>query len=222
MASRMDPRDRVASVVRALEAEHGTPDLGNHADPVSELVFIALTRQTHAKNAARTWVALRERFPTWEDVAAAPEDEVAATIADGGFARQKARWIKESLRLISDRGDLSLEFLTELDDREAELALRALPGTSIKSARCVLMYSLGREVLPVDTHVRRISERLHLVEPGLNERRIHDELDLAVAPELRYAFHVNGVAHGRAVCTAKRPRCERCVVSGLCPSAEAA
>jgi endonuclease III len=212
-------RERAVAAALALEAAHCTPDLGNHADPLAELVFISLTRQTHAKNAARTWAALRGRFTSWEELAAASEEEIAETIADGGFARQKAHWIKESLRLIGNQGALSLDFLTEADDEEAEAFLRALPGTSIKSARCVLMYSLGRDVLPVDTHVRRLSERLGLVAPGLSERRIHDELDDVVAPQLRYSFHVNAVAHGRSVCTALRPRCGRCVIADLCPSA---
>ena len=138
-------RGRVLQIVHALEAEHGTPDLGNHSDPLSELGFIALTRQTHAKNASLTWTALRMRYPSWELVAEAPEDELVSTIVKGGFARQKARWIQQSLRLLADRGDLSLDFLESFGNEEAEVFLCGLPGTSVKSARCVLMYSLGDE-----------------------------------------------------------------------------
>lgn len=78
-----------------MSREHGSrPDLGNKSDPLDELVYIALTRQTHEKNALRTWKALIAAYPTWEMLLEAPEPEIAAVIADGGFSRQKALWIK--------------------------------------------------------------------------------------------------------------------------------
>lgn len=206
-----------ARVAQRLAREHGSPDLGNKPDPLDELIYIALTRQTHAKNAGRTWSALTTKYRSWENVLAAPETELASTIADGGFSRQKARWIQQSLRLIKERfGTLSLRSLEGVDDLEAERFLCSLPGINIKSAKCILMYSLGRQVLPVDTHVRRLSERLGLVEAGLSSRRLHEELELAVPPRWRYDFHVNAVVHGRKVCTALAPKCQGCVLRDMC------
>ena len=200
-----------------MAREYGKPDLGNMADPLDELVYIALTRQTHEKNATRTWDALTAAYPTWEMLLNAPEQEIAGVIADGGFSRQKARWIKQSLRLIKERsGSLSLDFLDDLDDVEAERFLCTLPGINVKSAKCVLMYALERDVLPVDTHVRRVSERLGLLEHGVTSKRAHERLEAVVPAEHRFAYHVGAVMHGRWVCTAARPRCGACVLRRSC------
>ncbi len=204
-------------IAEQLAREYGKSDLGNKADPLDELIYIALTRQTHEKNALRTWDALTTAYPTWDLLLEAPEQEVAAVIADGGFSRQKARWIRQSLRLIKERrGELSLDFLEELDDSEAERFLCSLPGINIKSAKCVLMYSLERDVLPVDTHVRRVSERLGLLERGLTSKSAHERLEAVVTPRIRFAYHVGAIMHGRQVCTVARPRCGECVLKQLC------
>jgi endonuclease-3 len=111
---------------------------------------------------------------------------------------------------------LSLSFLKELDDEEEERFLCSLPGVSVKSAKCILMYSLGRQVLPVDTHVRRLSERLGLIEPGLSSKRVHEQLESKVPEEHRFNYHVNAVVHGRKICTVLKPRCHECVVRLSC------
>jgi endonuclease III len=213
--------DEVATVARLLERQHGSADLGNRADPVEELVWIPLTRQTHRSNALRCW----QRIVAAGGPAALlgmPEERLASLIADGGFARQKARWIKGSLVMIVERfGALDLSGTAGWSDAEVEATLVTLPGIAIKSARCVMMYSLGRRVLPVDTHLRRLAERLGWVCSGLSERRIHDQLAELVRPELRYGLHVNAVWHGRSVCRALDPRCEACVLLTRCRAGSA-
>jgi endonuclease III len=84
-----------------------------------------------------------------------------------------------------------------------------------------MMYAMGRKVLPVDTHVRRVATRIGLIDAKLSERELHARLEALFAPADRYDFHVNALAHGRAVCRAVRPRCEICVVSAVCGSATA-
>lgn len=216
-ADTLDALRKSVSVAQTLAREHGRPDLGNKADPLDELVYIALTRQTHEKNALRTWDALVTAYPTWKMLLEAPEQEVASVIADGGFSRQKAKWIQQSLQLIKERsGSLSLDFLDELDNQEAERFLCSLPGINVKSAKCVLMYSLERDVLPVDTHVRRVSERLGLLEPGVSSKRAHEQLEAVVPPHYRFAYHVGAIMHGRWICTVARPRCGECVLKHSC------
>jgi endonuclease-3 len=79
-----------------------------------------------------------------------------------------------------------------------------------------MMYAMGRKVLPVDTHLRRVAERLGWVAQGLSEKRIHAELDRLVPPDLRVSLHINAIWHGRSTCTALRPRCSECMVRQLC------
>ena len=86
------------------------------------------------------------------------------------------------------------------------------------TARCVLMYSLGRDVLPVDAHLWRVSQRVGLLPRGISWARAHDAIHEVVEPELRFALHVGLVVHGREVCTYREPRCGECVLKaeGLC------
>ncbi len=208
---------KASNIARRLEAHYGSPDLGNKADPLDELIYIALTRQTTDKAAQRTWLALTSRYPSWEMLLDAPESEIAEVIVSGGFAQQKARWVKHTLRIIKERfGKLSLDSLRELDDAEAERFLCSLPGVNIKSAKCILMYSLNRQVLPVDTHVQRVSERLGLVERGLSSKQLHARLEDVVAPQWRFSFHVNAVVHGRTICRAVLPKCDVCLLKSSC------
>ena len=208
--------DRVGAIVNVLHFAYGEADLGNLPDAVDELVYISLTRQTHSQNAGESW----ERVLDVGGPAALvdmPEDDLVELLQRGGFAHQKARWIKRSLEIVRDRmGSLSLDGVADWPDNEVEDFLRSLPGIGIKSAKCIMLYSLGRYVLPVDTHVRRISTRVGLVEGGLSELRIHRELEWRVPPEDRLGFHVNCIWHGRQVCTALRPRCASCAIRQHC------
>jgi endonuclease III len=86
-----------------------------------------------------------------------------------------------------------------MDDAEAETVLTNLPGVGVKTAKCVLMYSLGRALLPVDTHVARVSRRLGLAEVK-GDRAFAAAVEGAVPPDCHYDYHVNALQHGREVC----------------------
>ncbi len=102
----------------------------------------------------------------------------------------------------------------ELD--EARAWLESLVGVGPKTAACVLLFSLGRPVLPVDTHVHRVSRRLGLIEPRTSAERAHQILGEMLPEGAIYDFHVNMVSHGRQVCHARRPRCDACVLAPQC------
>ena len=112
-------------------------------------------------------------------------------------------------------GRATLQPLRHMTTVDAHVFLVALPGVGDKVAKCVLMYSLGREVLPVDAHVHRVCARL-----GFKVKKRPDTsqemIETAVPAPLRYGLHVNAVAHGRAVCRPKNPRCAECCVSEWC------
>ena len=203
-------------VAARLEELHGSADLGNRPDPVEELVWIPLTRQTHRQNAMRSWQRVIDLGGP-QALLSVSEADLAELLNDAGFSRQKARWIRRSLEMLVERfGRLTLEEAASWSDDEVEAFLLSLPGIALKSARCVMMYSLGRQVLPVDTHLRRLAERIGWMPPGLSERRAHQALEALVAPELRYSLHVNAIWHGRSVCRAARPLCGACVLRRGC------
>ena len=98
--------------------------------------------------------------------------------------------------------------------------LKQLPGVGTKTANCVLLFSLGRPALPVDTHVFRVSKRLGLVDSRASVEQTHRLLESLVPSEDVYQFHLLLIEHGRRVCKAQRPRCHQCVLWEICPSYE--
>lgn len=202
-----------------LREAYGQPRHHNKRDPLAELVFILLSTQTREAEYRRMFTVLWHRYRSWNRLRTAPSGEVASLIRFGGFATRKVALLQRLLDCIhSDRGTTSLRFLRNLSDEEAMRYLTSLPGVGLKTARCVLMYSLGRQVLPVDTHVWRIANRLGWLRGGKHpDDRRSEELERGIHPALRHSLHVTMIAHGRSVCRA-RPRCDRCVIAQLCPS----
>ena len=156
-------------------------------------------------------------MPDWRNLTETSVSDLTLLIADAGLSGQRAFRIKQIAdRLVHDFGEVSLAEIAHSDDDAAQQYLTSLPGVGVKTAKCVMMYSLGRQVLPVDTHTARVATRLGLVSTG-SAAAIDRDLSVVVPPVLRFDFHVNAVAHGRAVCHAVRPRCDDCVLSLLCP-----
>lgn len=202
-----------------LDREYGRRQWQPRLKPVEELVFTILSQNTTDINAERSLKSLKERFPSWEDVARAPAASIAAAIRSGGLADAKGRYIGETLRgLLDEHGNLGLDFLKKMGNREALDYLTHFPGVGIKTASCVLLFALGRPVMPVDTHVHRVARRLGFLSRG-GRSPAHAVLAAITPDEDIYSLHVNLVAHGRRVCKARRPRCRQCVLAPLCPSA---
>jgi endonuclease-3 len=212
---RPETRDALR-VHEALLAEYG-----DHAwrpgDPVSSLVSTILSQNTNDVNRDRAFARLRERFPTWETVRDGPEEALAEAIRPAGLAPTKAPRIQEALRRITARqGEISLAFLAEMELEEARAWLLDLPGVGPKTAAIVLLFALGRLAFPVDTHVHRVACRLGLLPERTSRERAHELMEALVPPDLYYALHLNLIAHGRAVCHARNPDHERCVLREEC------
>jgi endonuclease-3 len=176
-----------------------------------------LSQHTSDINRDRAFAGLKARFPVWEEVAEAPVDEVADAIRSGGIADVKGARIQAILREIETReGSLDLSRLDEMTDEEVEDYLVALPGVGPKTAACVLVFSMGRDAFPVDTHVYRIAQRLGWLPEKTSADAAHKILTPPIPPELRYDLHVALIDHGRSVCKPKFPRCTQCVLFDLC------
>jgi endonuclease-3 len=207
----------VRRVARQLAREYGDAHFEGPGDPLGGLVGTILSQNTTAVNTRRAYAALRERFPVWEAVAEAPVAEVEEAIRPAGLAQQRARRIQEILQQLRDpEGRLSLDFLGDLPVEEAREFLLTLPGVGPKTAACVLMFELGREVFPVDTHVYRICRRLGWLEGDPGPEHAHVILEPQIPGPLRYSVHVNMVHHGRARCRPQRPHCEDCPIRPDC------
>jgi endonuclease-3 len=207
----------IRAVQRRLRAHQG-PFVPKPLLPViDEVVATVLSQHTSDANSERAFAQLKDRFPTWEQVAGAPVEQVASAIRCGGIAEQKARRIQQILAAIREReGSLDLGRLHDLDDAAAETYLLSLPGVGPKTAACVLAFAMGRPAFPVDTHVHRVATRLGWIPANTTADKAHQLLAPRVPPGIRYDLHIAMITHGRTVCRAQQPRCGICVLRGLC------
>jgi endonuclease-3 len=208
----------VAGIVTLLDEEYGGVAWRRHQDPLSELVMTILSQNTSDLNSRRAFDRLTAAFDSWEAVAEADAGDIAQAIKPGGLAQVKAPRIKMVLGQIrAERGSLDLDFLGGMAAGEAMDWLRKLPGVGPKTAACVLLFSLGKPVLPVDTHIHRVAKRLGLIDFRASAETAHQVLGEIVAADDVYRFHMLMIEHGRRVCRAQSPQCRRCVLLSGCP-----
>lgn len=212
-------RRRVRAIHRRLERHFGELLPPRRSDPLEELVLTVLSQHTSDLNADRAFRSLRAAFPTWEAVLGARPGEVADAIRSGGLGNTKAPRIQAILREVREReGRFDLSSLRNMADADATAFLSALPGVGPKTAAVVLAFSLGRDALPVDTHVHRVTRRLGWIEARTDAERAHRVLEELVPAEIRVPVHVGLIRLGREICKAPRPLCEDCPLFELCPT----
>jgi endonuclease-3 len=211
---------RIREIHRRLKRAHGPLDAPRRLDPLEELVLTILSQNTSDTNRDRAYESMRRRYRTWNALARARVPDLVAAIRVGGLANRKAPRIIETLREIRAReGGFDLSWMHEASDEAVREYLVSLPGVGPKTAACVLAFSLGRAVIPVDTHVHRVATRLGLLPDRGSAENAHRILETLVPPRLRVPMHVGLIRHGRKVCRAGRPLCEACVLQDICPTA---
>lgn len=222
MATSVDSIDerrkaKYAPVARILREVYGYPEWRQHLAPLDELISCILSQNTSDVNRDRAFDALKARYPTWEAVRDAPADELIETIRSAGLANQKGPRIQAVLRYITDRrGEPNIDFLADLPLEEARAWLTNLNGIGPKTAAIVLCFAFNRPAFPVDTHIHRVGQRIGFLPAGTSAEKAHPIMEAIVPPEDYYAFHLNLIWHGREICRARNPLCERCPLTAHC------
>lgn len=226
MTTSITPFAHLARVYDLLIATYGEPRNEPDYDPLGGLIGTILSQHTSDINSERAYRQLAATFPTWEAVRDAPTSQVAEAIRSGGLANVKAPRIQDVLQTLTEwqqeqGGNKSLaDYLNdEMVKRAPEEGwryLRTLPGVGPKTAACVLMFNLDQPVMPVDTHVHRVSQRLGLIGPKVSADQAHEVFAKITPPEWVYPLHVGLIKHGRQICHAQRPECGRCPLYNEC------
>jgi endonuclease-3 len=203
-------RQRIKPIIERLSAEYADATIAlSFANPLELLVSVMLSAQTTDVNVNRVTATLFQKYRKPEDYLAVPQEELERDIFATGFYRQKAKSLRGTMRMLLEEFDG--EVPRTLDE------LLRLPGVARKTANVVSAELGHAQGIVVDTHVRRLSQRLGLTK---NEDPVKIERDLMklVPRDVWARFPHLLIWHGRRVCHARRPLCEDCVVNDLCPS----
>jgi endonuclease-3 len=200
----------VRPIIERLAAEHEDAAIAlKFRNPLELLVAVMLSAQTTDVNVNRVTPALFEKYPRPEDYLAVPQEELERDVYATGFFRQKAKSLRGTMRMLLE------EFDGEVPATVDELV--RLPGVARKTANVVAGELGNPQGIVVDTHVRRLSQRLGFTKQE-DPVKIERDLMKLVPREDWGRFPHLLIWHGRRVCIARRPECERCVVNDLCPA----
>ncbi len=203
-------RDRIRPIIERLLVEHADAAIAlRFRNELELLVSVMLSAQTTDVNVNRVTERLFEKYRKPEDYLAVPPEELERDIFATGFFRQKTRSLRGTMRMLIE------EFDGQVPRRMEEL-LR-LPGVARKTANVVAAELGEPQGIVVDTHVRRLSQRLGLTKQE-DPVKIERDLQKLVPREHWGVFPHLLIWHGRRVCDASAPQCHACVLNDLCPS----
>jgi endonuclease III len=213
----MGIKTRSETVRKRLEKEFGRPEVEEYENPLSSLVNTILSQNTTDITSDRAWAALRKRYPTMQKLKRADPKDLADTIRVGGLPQLKAERILNALSEIERlTGKLSLDFLHEMTEEEADSWLSQLKGVGPKTRAIVLLFALGKKAFPVDTHISRVTQRIGLIRNGASREEAQAEMARLSRPEDYFSYHINIIEHGRKTCSARKPKCGECPLSDIC------
>ena len=180
-------------------------------DSVDMLIGTILSQNTNDKNSYRAYQNLKQKYKSWDEVAKLTPSSIERIIKVAGLGKQKSKAINNVLKgLKRKNGEINLNFLTKQDDKSVIDKLTEFDGVGVKTASCVLLFSMNRNVCPVDTHVHRTLNRIGLVNtktPDKTFNEIFGQIPAGVA----HSFHTNLIRLGREICKSNKPKC------GICP-----
>ena len=206
----MDIQERVAGVVEALKESYPDPRCALEYEKDYELMIaVRLSAQCTDERVNLVTPALFARYPTLESLAQADISEVEGYVRSCGFYHNKARDIVLSCQMLLER------FGGRVPGTMEELT--ALPGIGRKTANLILGDIYGQPAYVCDTHCIRITNKLGLAS-GKEPEKVERQLRAILPPEESSDFCHRIVLHGRAVCTARKPACERCTLRPYCLS----
>lgn len=214
-------RERARKILRILRSSFSIPDLSDLVkDPFKVLVRTVISQSTSERNTQRAFENLSSKMPiTPKSLAEADIKCIEEALKVAGLYRNKSVVLKELSKIIVEKFSGSLDFIYSSPLNEARDKLLSLPGVGPKTADIVLLFCAGKPVLPVDTHVQRVSKRLGFVPK--NEEKydsIRAKIEELYSPEDYFDVHMLFIALGRKFCKSLKPNCVQCVVNNLCPS----
>lgn len=203
---------RAEKIVRILSKEYSVPRTAlRYSNPLEILIATILSAQCTDERVNKVTKELFKKYRSIEDYAKANLEELEQDIRSTGFYKNKARNIKNCCQLLEEKFNGTVP--------QTMKELTSLPGVARKTANVVLQNAYGVvEGIVVDTHVKRLSQRLNFTREN-NPEKIEQDLMKLIPKESWMPFSFLLVFHGRKICRARKPKCKGCMINELCPSA---
>ncbi len=207
---------KISKVNKKLIQRFGVPERRENSDPVDMLIATILSQNTNDKNSYRAFRNLKDKYNKWEEIAEQPRIKIEKQIKTAGLGKQKSGAIKNFLSSVKkEKSKVSLNYLKVLSNDEILTELTKYDGVGVKTASCVLLFSLKRNICPVDTHVHRTLNRIGIVNtktPDKTFLAIKDKIPEGIA----HSFHTNLIRLGREICKPAKPNCSVCPLLKIC------
>lgn len=210
-------QNKVIKVNELLLERFGVPHRQEiKPDPVEMVIGTILSQNTNDKNSYKAYINLKSKFNTWDDIANADVNKIEQEIKVAGLGKQKSAAIKGFLTTLkSQKSEYSLDYLGNLSDIEAINDLTNFSGVGVKTASCVLLFALDRNVCPVDTHVNRTVNRIGIVQASTPDKTFF-LLNENFPAQIAHRFHTNLIRLGREICKPQNPSCLSCPLIKVC------
>jgi endonuclease III len=185
-------------------------------NPLDVLIATILSQNTNDNNSFKAFQNLKLRFKSWSEAAYANRSEIEKLIRVGGLAPQKSKAIKEVLtKLKAGESGLSLDHLENLSEQKAIEELTKFNGVGVKTAACVLIFGMNKNVCPVDTHVHRTVNRIGIVNEKTPDKTFW-KLNENFPDRIAHSFHTNLIMLGRGICKPTNQNCSVCPLIKIC------
>lgn len=211
-----EKKKNISKVNRLLIKHYGVPERQKPLpDPLDTLIATILSQNTNDNNSYKAYKNLKQNYPGWEMLQNVKRTSIEKIIKVAGLAKQKSAAIKNVITQLSKRNDLKLKFISNLDENEAITELTKYDGVGVKTASCVLLFALDKNVCPVDTHVHRTVNRIGIVNEKTPDKTFY-ALNKNLPDGIAHSFHTNLIRLGREICKPARPLCSICPLVKNC------
>ncbi len=211
--------EKINLTISRLESQFGRQICYSSKPPMDQLIATVLSQRTTYANERKAFEKMFEKFETWEGIMNAPVDELTKAISTSNYPEVKAPRIKTILsQIYEELGNFDLQFLEDLPVEESMDWLMKYEGVGHKTATFLLLFTLRKPVMPVDTHVHRVSQRVGIINSKTNQAKAHSVL-LDLLPKNAddlLNYHKLLFKHGQRVCTWSFPKCNECILTDIC------
>lgn len=209
--------NKITAISKLLVKRFGVPKRQEPLpDPVDMLIATILSQNTNDKNSYKAFINLKSKYKSWNEVSKLTLAQIEKEIKIAGLGKQKSAAIKNVLTsMLSSKGEISLDYMKDKTDEAIITELINYPGVGIKTASCVLLFAMDRNICPVDTHVHRTTNRIGLVKTNTPDKTFF-LLNKNLPKGIAHRFHTNLIRLGREICKPARPLCYACPLLMIC------